>query len=535
VRLAIFSFANDETSQTKPTTVTATRLLRLTLADPLQPAAAWEAQLEGHDAASQPLVVRAGAAGAGAGADAKTPAEQGPQIERDGHLIPELRVTTPLLPRGAELEMLLTGAGPVLAAAAAKAGEEGHGTLVDEEVLVPAVDVADSTGRYVAPVKTPVHMALLVADGVRGAASIMALPIVEGDVIAPVVNFVKVAGEDLEGIPIVAVNVEAASEGLELFRADVSNAKKYETLWTEANVGSVSEWLKKNALPNDEGAMKAPVRKMIGSLLRCTRSSVQQEALGFMGELRPLLSTETIAHLDGVLAKWAQNAHQELQQQLDVAFNTSPWNELGWWKLFWRADDVGMITSELVALHFLPEAEKGLIYLAGRIQEAGAVAGQHEQPQYTGPVTPDVLSKWPPHITFTRNYLQRKTVPALQALVQKLVVQSASLAGLSTALAGLFYLSALGAYECGAIAALGIVFSFKRFQQEWDTAREYWEEEVREEGRKAIRATETSIAEVLDAAGKTPDLEADQGVQLKGLSKVEEIITRAEEAYARIK
>ncbi|KAK3299354.1 uncharacterized protein B0H64DRAFT_472499 [Chaetomium fimeti] len=557
VRVAILSLATNEppqnttitTTTTKPTT--ATRLLRLALADPLQPAAAWEAQLEAHDTQSQPLVVRAGATATEAKAEGPGQ-EQGLQTGRgrDRHVIPELRVATPLLPRGAELEMLVAGAGPPLAAAAAAGGGNG-GVVVDEAVLVPTAGVAATTAGHVAPVGTPVHMALLVGDGVRGAAGIMALPLVEGrDVIAGAVNFAQVGSEDLEGCPLVAVNVDTASEGLELFRADVGNAIKYETLWTEANVGRISEWLRKSALPNDEGVMKPPVRNLIGSLLRNARAAVQEEETrDLAAELRSKVSPRSIAHLDKVLAEWAQNAHQELQQQLDVAFTTGPWSRLGWWKLFWRADDVGMVTSEMVALRFLPDAEKGVIYLAGRIQEAGVAAGQQGRPRYAGPalpqpstgpqkedtITPDVVNDWPPHIPFTRNYLQQKTVPALQALSQKLVVQSASLAGLSTALAGLSYLSALGAYECGAIAALGVAFSFKRFQQKWDSARKYWEGEVREEGRKAIRATEASVAEVLDKAGKTLDPQADQSEQLKELSKIEEIITRAEKAYAQIK
>jgi hypothetical protein len=337
---------------------------------------------------------------------------------------------------------------------------------------------------------------------------------------------------------------------LELFRADVGNAMRYEALWTDANVGSISEWLRKSAVSSVGGVTKAPVRNLINSLLRSARAAVQEEeARDLTADLHTKVSSGSVAHLDQALAEWAQSAHQELQQQLDVAFITRPWSKLGWWKLFWRADDVGMVTSEMVALRFLPGAEKAMIYLAGRIQEAGVGEGQQGQPLYTGPalsepstghqrqdtVAPNVVSNWPSHIPFTRNYLQEKTVPALQALAQKLVVQSASLAGLSTTLAGLSYLSALGAYECGAIAALGIALSFRRLQQKWDAARLYWEGEVREEGRKAIRAAEASVAEVLDKAGKTPDPQADQGAQLEELRKVEEIITRAEEALARMK
>ncbi|KAK3308778.1 uncharacterized protein B0T15DRAFT_491330 [Chaetomium strumarium] len=524
---------------------TAKRLVRLALADPLKPAEPWEEQLEAHETETRPLVVRiAGppdarervmSEGEGAGAGLRTVKE---------HVIAELRVSSPLL-NGANLEMLVADAGSLTGAHREEAA--------DDAVLVPVVDVATTTAGHVAPVATPVHIALLVGDGVLGAASILSLPISEGmDTVAGVVNFVDIAKEDLADCPLVTVNVDAGSKGLELFRGDVGKAMEYEALWSKANVARISEWLRKSALPSNEGGMKTPVRNLIGSLLRNAKAAIQaDEARGMGTEVKANVSPGAVADLDQALSDWAQNAHQELQQQLDAAFTTGAWSKLGWWKLFWRADDVGMVTSEMVAQRFLPGAEKGIIYLAGRIQEAGPVMGREGQPVYSTPSTstsqaPNVaqtqdtlahnaVDKWPTHIPFTRNYLQEKTVPALQALAQKLAVQSASLAGLSTALAGLSYLSAFGAYECGAIAALGIALSFKRLQQKWDAAREYWQGEVREEGRKAIRATEMSVAQVLDKAGRVTDAQADGTAQLEELTRPEEVIKRAEEALARIK
>ncbi|KAG7288904.1 hypothetical protein NEMBOFW57_005264 [Staphylotrichum longicolle] len=558
VRVAFLSTgaANSGPGSTS-TQATTKQLLRLALADPLRPADAWEARLAAHDLGAHALIVRVGAAAGRTGGGVVAGSVQGHEEGGEGgwvgkeHVIPELRVSSPLL-NGGDLEMLVADAGAAVDAAAAVAAVAGgRQGAVDDAVLVPTVDVAATTAGHVAAVGTPVHMALLVGEGVRGAASILSLPLVEGrEVIAGAVNFRGVGKEDLVDCPVVGVNVEAGREGLELFRADVKNAIKYETLWSEANVSRITEWLRKSALPSGEGTMKPPVRNLIDSLLRNARAAIQEEeARDLSAELHTKVSPGAVAHLDQALADWAQGAHQELQQQLDAAFTTRPWSKLGWWKLFWRADDVGMVTSEMVALRFLPRSEQGLIYLSGRIQEAGVVEGQRGQPLYTGPALPQPspgahrpdtvaatsVSNWPTHIPFTRSYLQDKTVPALQALAQKLVVQSASLAGLSTALPGLSYLSALGAYECGAIAALGIALSFRRLQQKWDAAREYWEGEVREEGRKAIRATEASVAEVLDRAGKTPDPQADMTAQLAELRKVEELITRAEEALTRVK
>ncbi|KAK4127761.1 hypothetical protein N657DRAFT_641795, partial [Parathielavia appendiculata] len=538
VRVAFLSVSTGTaSSNNNKSSTTAKRLLRLALADPLTPAAEWEVQLEAHDVRRHPLIVRV--------------AGKAQEEERDGtvtvasikeHVIPELRVSTPLL-RGAGVEMLV-------AEVAAALPSPGGKAVVDDALLVPMVDVAATTAGHVAAVGTPVHMAVLVGDGMLGAAAILGMPVVQGwDVIMGAVNFTRVGKEDLADCPLVAVNVDAGREALELFRADVGNAMKFKALWSEANVGRISEWLQKSVLSGGEGFTKTPVRNLIDSLLRNARAAVQEEqARDLATESQTEVSPVAIADLDKALAEWAQNAHEELQQQLDLAFSTRPWSKLGWWKLFWRADDVGMMTSEMVALRFLPEAEKAMIYLAGRMQEAGIAEGQQGQPLYAGPalpqsstgterqdtVAPNIVAKWPTHIPFTRNYLQEKTVPALQALAQKLVVQAASLSGLSTALAGLSYLSSLGAYECGAIAALGIALSFRRFQGKWDAAREYWEEEVREEGRKAIRATEASVAEVLNQAGKTPDPRGDRTAHLEELNMVEEIIKRAEEAFAQM-
>ena len=44
-----------------------------------------------------------------------------------------------------------------------------------------------------------------------------------------------------------------------------------------------------------------------------------------------------------------------------------------------------------------------------------------------------------------------------------------------------------GLYEAGAFAALGIIWSLRRMQKKWEAARSFWENEVREEGKKAVR------------------------------------------------
>jgi hypothetical protein len=263
------------------------------------------------------------------------------------------------------------------------------------------------------------------------------------------------------------------------------------------------------------------------------------------------------------LSRWAERAHTELRDQLDVAFNGQRWRKLGWWKLFWRVDDVSMISTDILQQRFLTEAEKEVIFLSGRIAEAGIIEELNPQATPTNwaykpnleketkaqlgsepppPVLKDLveprdhlrvklkLQPWPLHIPATRNYLAQETVPALQALAQKLVLQALSTSSLASVFAGLMYVSSVstGLYECGAVAALGIVWSLRRMQGRWETARKFWEGEVREEARKAVRGVESVVGDVLITS--QPSLGGDAELQ-----KAQEAVDRAEAALVASK
>ncbi|KAL1880207.1 hypothetical protein VTK73DRAFT_6035 [Phialemonium thermophilum] len=516
---------------------TARHVLRLLLADPLKPEESWEKELERHDA-SRPLIVRV--------TEAQPDMGVAVAYARDS-LVAEMTVSSPPL-NGNNLELLLMEVNPF---DSASSREDILG--FEDAVLVPTVDIPTSdTGRY-NPVTTPVHKALLVGDGIMGAASVVNLPLlVDQDLISAAVNIRQYASEDLSAYPFNKIDTAAAIEGLQLFRDSVGNARQYEALWSDSNILAVSTWLKAGVLSNGTGATKQAVRGLIQSLLRNTAAAIQaEEASKLSSTLSSKFSATSAASLDQCLTRWAQSAHEELQEQLDDAFTGPRWRNLRWWKLFWRVDDVSMLSAEMIAQRFLPEAERGVIYLAGRMEEAGITKSNQgaDRPSYPGPVlaplphegagsplrrpTPELEGRWPTHIPFTRNYLVDKAVPALQALAQRLVVQSLTTSAMTTALAALAYLSSFGAYEAGAIAALGFVWSMRRLQTKWETARSYWEGEVREEGRKAVRATEASVAEVLERSKKVHTVEDEEA--LVELTRIRELIDRAEDALARLK
>ncbi|KAK7953254.1 hypothetical protein PG988_013948 [Apiospora saccharicola] len=556
IRVAILGLTNGSDARKS-----AKELLKLLLADPLKTEEEWEQEIDRHNLA-QPMIIRVGA---------EEHQELGTMSLTRGSLLHEVNVSSIAL-NGHKLELLLMETNPYAAAQ-----DEGLGAFEDA-VLVPTVDIPTSnTGRYT-PITTPVHKALLVADGILGAGSVTTLPLLESEsIIAAAVNLPNYKPADAAELPFTVVDVGTAGAGLRLIRKDISNAMEFEHKWYESNVPKLVEWLKQDVISTSDGnaATKKPVRRLIASLLQNASASIQREEAKQLSSRLSSSSSKSTAsasnttHLQRGLSEWAETAHTELQEQLDLAFSSQRWRKLGWWKLFWRVDDVGMLTTDILSQRFLPGAERNAIFLAGRLEEAG-VPTSNFPVTYTNPVaslssTPSSISseaqqpkssslaknttqaagpniaRWPTSISVARSYLQNETIPNLQALAQKLVLQTLSTSGLTTSIGALAYFGTLttGLYEAGAVAALGIVWSMRRMQQQWEAARTYWEGEVREEGRKAVRGVEVSVAHVLDndAAARGGDslVSASSRDAEAELDRARELVGRATLALEKLK
>ncbi|TWU73427.1 hypothetical protein ED733_004210 [Metarhizium rileyi] len=526
VRVAVLGVANGPNPGT-----TARRILRAMLADPLQEEQPWERELENRDE-TKPLIVRVG-----------PPQKHAVSLEIEKATgLDEMHISSPELD-GFNLEFLVMEV-------AVPHGAPGETSIqrLEDAVLVPTIDIPSANG--VSSMSTPVHQALLVADGLLGAVNIAALPVSgTNESITAAVQIPGVNKEQLQATFDV-VDVSLAEKGINLFRQGPQNAIDYERLWFSSNVPTLLKWLKDGAKPIQDNETKPAVRRLIASMLQDTSSQIQLAEARKLSKALTLKSDDpAVAALNKRLADWAEKAHAELQDELDLAFEGRRWRKLGWWKLFWRVDDVAMLTNEMLSQRFMPTAEQELVYLTGRIAQMGGASPEYTQPKSSldalesrklgsGERAPPLaatssysLPKWPGHIAFTRRYLQNETVPALQSLAQRLVMQSLGTSGLATSLAALLYISSCVStvYEAGAVAALGIVYSLGRLQKKWDAARAFWQGEVREEGRKAVRGAEESVATVLESNDSNGAEETGE------LQETKELVARAEDALARMK
>ncbi|KAI8627684.1 hypothetical protein F5Y19DRAFT_161886 [Xylariaceae sp. FL1651] len=535
IRVALLGLTNGSDSSK-----TVKEVLRLLLADPLKDPETWEQEVRQHDLA-QPMIVRIGA---------EDPAANSTIVSTRGNLFHEVHVSSTAL-NSHSLKILLANTNPFLPAPD-NVAIDGF----EDAVLVPTVDIPTSdTGRYT-PITTPVHKALIVTDGILGAASVVSMPTSEdSNVLKYAVNIPEYKPAETNSLPFTPIDTNTASTGLELIRKNLGNAIEFEHLWFQSNIPKLVEWFKADILTTPDGITKPPVRKLIASLLRNTSAAVQAEEARRLGSsTSPTTSHSSSSTLRKELEDWAESAHSELQEQLDLAFSSKRWRKLGWWKLFWRVDDVGMLSNDILTQRFLPRADRSSIFLAGQMKEAGVSFGpiQNSPESDTSVVAFDQSStvvskldsdaastgtnKWPTNIPAARAYLQMETVPALQALAQKLVLQTLTTSGLTTALGALVYIGTLTTtlYEAGAVATLGIVWSMKRMQKQWETARKFWEGEVREEGRKAVRGVEESMGSAL-AQRDIQNQERSVTDTQDDLKKASDLVTRAQKLLVKLK
>ncbi|KAJ2891407.1 hypothetical protein MKZ38_000470 [Zalerion maritima] len=591
VRVGILSLGNLRTESPVSTAEAAKSLLKVLLADPLSAKGkeGWERELEGHDLSSVPLVVRVGKQEAeGGGQDIESVGDAQVEFQTGGggmngagngygsaarkkELLHELLVDSPEW-NGHNVELLVMESN----------GFNGvRADEVEERALVPTIEIQSAERRY-SGITTPVHRTIVVGQGFEGAAMVATLATVMGEGDGKGKNVVPVANipgfrpdkaklnRGVTGYHV--VDLALAEKAVQAFREDVKNAMEYERLWYDASMPEVLDSVRHEALARDDSATKGVVRDLVGSLLSTAEKKLEDEGRRrreFASRNGLSVGKATQMRLERALGGWAENAHRELQEGLDSAFEGghSRWRSLGWWKLLWRVDDVGMVAADVIGRCFLVNAERGMVYLAGRMEEARIFEGT-KSPGYlapkpftgeavdttqgktteavTGHKHPEApttaqdeqegtktYTLYPTNISHTRSYLDIITVPALQALAQKLVLQTTSTVGTTGALGTLMLLSDFSVESSVGVALLGSVWSLKRMQGKWDTARKFWEGEVREEGRKAVRAVEESVVDAMTRAGRETGktVERDE----RDLGKVKRLIARAREALRQLK
>lgn len=438
-------------------------------------------------------------------------------------LLPTISVPSPILSKG-NLEILVSTLG---------SEPDNHtATFHADTFLVPTVTIQTShSGRHNV-VRYPVHRTIVCGRGVDGLLSYSTMigrsnlkneaSSVRGAIELAVTDQ-KSTNERLS-----LVDVDRASTALDKFRESVHNASDYERGWNNSGVQPLIDWLGTFSETSTGNALNPALVPLVESLIDAADASVIiGDAKALHDQTVGVAPAESRSNLDRAVTTWAERAHSELRSSLDAGLASPRWRGLAWWKLFWRVDDVSMITSEILERKFLRRAEKEVIWTVGKYQQAGLL----EEPTSSIPdsAKDSVMSPWPTQIPDLRTKLLTNTVPSLQALAQSLVLFSVSTTTLTSALSALTYVAipSTGVYESCTLGAVGLIYSMRRQQKKWDVARTFWEEEVREEGRTSLLETEAALRDIVRDGGRT----------VEGLSesRARKSVARARKALEEVK
>ncbi|KAF3045962.1 3',5'-cyclic-nucleotide phosphodiesterase (PDEase) (3':5'-CNP) [Didymella heteroderae] len=476
--------------------VSAQRLARLLLADPLGNEEGWEQELEkAGDGNERPVLLKFG-------------------DEHDAHrptpLYKVLYVPSRVL-HAHKLEVLVSTLNVRTANMLTTASTESS----EESVLVPKLQATSARGT---PVPYPVHKTLVLGEGLDsalafgrfssdGAEDMRTMVKVAVDLPAPQ----KEADTDARAESVL-INVDVGTQALASFRQSVANSQIFERGWFRSGLPALSQWLTADLQPADP--IKPAMRALVTSIADDVEAKLLKEDTARLALLASIpTDREATTAIINALDLWAEKSHTELRDELDEAFSARNWHKLSWWKLFWRVDDVTMLSQEIIERRWLISGEKTSIFLAGRMAQAGfpedlqKVSVQKEIPVTTTETAPTLDNQptklstevrkpqpWSENIATARHEVIDANVPPLQALAQRLILQTMSTTSLSSALSALLYVSSsCSIFEASAVAALGLTFSLRRMQKLWEGARESWQGTVREEGRRTLKATEDLV------------------------------------------
>ncbi|KAL8645511.1 MAG: hypothetical protein Q9226_007267, partial [Calogaya cf. arnoldii] len=440
------------------------RLVKVLLADPLLPEQDWEKHLLSlDDSDGRALLLRYGEQLA---------------IDRSHPLVRTLSMPSLTL-QSHNLEILIQAASP-------ESEEEGTGAQM---YLTPGLETPTSaTGRY-STVMYPVHKALILAQSLDTIRPLLALGSTEKadigeEMITAVVDspWSRLSSAESPLRPVNPINLQRAEDAIATFRQSLDNSFNYEHAWFESGLPKLSTWLTEGteALPL---ILKPTVRRLIETLAANAELAIEhEESEQLQKQTSSVIPTSTRGPLNHYLANWAETAHTELRDKLDLSFNSRNWRKLVWWKLFWRVDDVYYILSDILRQSWLLDADRGIIYLAGRIEQAGLLPSRPTNPYQVSTVTrpdpqtrpigtsppdrvfsdiiPSSAYSTPsptthplslagdntqshpiPSISHMRQYLLATAIPPMQSLSNRLLMHCLSTTALSSSLSALMYIS----------------------------------------------------------------------------------------------
>ncbi|KAL9114104.1 MAG: hypothetical protein Q9227_001876 [Pyrenula ochraceoflavens] len=382
--------------------------------------------------------------------------------------------------------------------------------------------------------KYPVHQALVISNGFDELVSALRLlagtsfrGLHDQKLVKNIVNM-DVCPAEKDSDTVTVVSSAPATAGLKAIRNDIEGAAEFGRGWVKSNLAKVLEHLPPVA---KTAVNKVPelLRNLIESLLFEAESNLHSQSEEAQ---KATASREVPAKLRADLLEavksFSIHGHTELQSGLADAFSSANWRKLAWYKLFWRVDDVPLIISDLVERFWLPQSERAICELTGRLIQSGIsprkAKGDELRISQTSGGTPldtsrpfsDLESATPAdEISKARQAFTELSISDLSTKAQTAMMKMLAVSTGSGALAALTYFSSpvASVYESGSILALGLAFALRKLQVDWEASRRAWRRSIFYAGSDILKQIESRMTQLVNEGGIAKEDDID--VQLR--------------------
>lgn len=324
-----------------------------------------------------------------------------------------------------------------------------------------------------------VFVAGSVADALEGPVPSPYPSVVVVDVPGGVPGAAQVEGKtqtDADGGKVILVSSKTAIDGNDALAASPSHVTEYLERREASNIEAVERALFQTRPALNQQLLETVVRSC-------------EQAIAPGGEYSARAREEQLARdtarIREARTRWAADAHTELQTQLLPAFDRLRFHTLAWWKLYWRADDVGDVAESAVRAAFLPGAQQQFAYVTGQIDASAERDYGAAVP--SSPASDAIASARDATATLIATQLHNGAAKLLAA-----TVFGVQLPSLVLPLLGVWFYG-YTLWSMGSLIALGAVLGLRALQRGWLKLTDAAALTVGESARTALAASERRI------------------------------------------
>ena len=302
-----------------------------------------------------------------------------------------------------------------------------------EAMLVPPIQTPVASSGRAGFVRYPVHKALVVGEGIEGCVDFGRLATAIENTVLGVSGarekLIQVAlsvprdgkrsvQQHADSDLVSAIDIEQAEGALEVFRQDVANGLLFNVKWKASNIDAIKKPMVSDYPAASANAATHALRPSLDHHIRATLESTSAAITTAELVARSTRQAKTIpetmrADIQAAITNWSSHAHVDLQVSLATALASRSWRRTSWSRLLWRVDDVGVAAEGVLRNFWLLDAEAGLAFLAGRVEQAGFLrSGGSFNPDYALHKSDRPTTKFGEVISGERAYLSSPTIPA---------------------------------------------------------------------------------------------------------------------------